>query len=342
MSEETITIDPADLHLPTDYEDDLRYRLPPPIITSTDTSDDEDKNKSGETTPINPTDPNNPTTPNPFALLTSVINMTDQGTGANAQQLGNATNSVPLAPNIYYVVDKLSDLTIGTSKASYLSPDDIVKKYKELEVQYHKDKISNGKIICVILDFVKTFKDPPQEFEQFVEEIKKDQEHVSQLCDFQELSLSKAKEISELYSQPIEYPFFTKPDKALNPSQKAYARSAKEIVTVIGVFDPADKNHDFTQTWQVLLRYGKSNFFEEKDNIDALFHIWRGDAKTILIEFDHLNKSLKQILDHFASIYSVKRSLVSDRRAVENFTRIVMISFWIKSAICTQSRHGLS
>jgi hypothetical protein len=217
MSEETITIDPADLHLPYDYEDDLRYRLPPPIITSTDTSDDEDKDKSGETTPINPTDPNNPVTPNPFALLTSVINMTDQGTGANAQQLGNATNSVPLAPNIYDVVDKLTDLTIGTSKASYLSPDDIVKKYKELEVQYHKDKISNGKIICAILDFVKTFKDPPQEFEQFVEEIKKDQKHVTQLCDFQELSLSKAKEISELYSQPIEYPVFTKPDKALNP-----------------------------------------------------------------------------------------------------------------------------
>jgi hypothetical protein len=70
-----------------------------------------------------------------------------------------------------------------------------------------------------------------------------------------------------------------------------------------------------------LLRYGKSNFFEEKDYIDTLFHILRGDAKTILIEFNRLNKSLKQILDHFASIYSVKRSLVSDRRAVENFTR---------------------
>ncbi len=66
----------------------------------------------------------------------------------------------------------------------------------------------------------------------------------------------------------------------------SYTRSAKEIVTAIGIFDPADKNDDFTQTWQVLLHYGKSNFFEEKDYIDALFHILRGDAKTILIEFD--------------------------------------------------------
>jgi hypothetical protein len=141
------------------------------------------------------------------------------------------------------------------------------------------------------------------------------------LCDFQELSLSKAKEISELYSQPIEYPTFLQPDNTVNQVQLNYARSAKEIVTAIGIFDPADKNHDFTQTWQVLLRYGKSNYFSEKDYIDALFHIWHGDAKTILIEFDRLNKSLKQILDHFASIYSVKRSLVSDHRAVKNFTR---------------------
>jgi len=161
MSEETTAIDPADLQLPTDYEDDLRYRLPPPIITSTDTSDNEDKNKSGGTTPINTSVPNIPVPSNPFALLTSLVNMTDQGTGGNAQQLGNAINPVRVAPNTFDFIDKLADLTIGASKASYLSPDDIVKKYKELEVQYHKDKINNGKIICAILDFVKTLKDPP-------------------------------------------------------------------------------------------------------------------------------------------------------------------------------------
>jgi len=59
---------------------------------------------------------------------------------------------------------------------------------------------------------------------------------------------------------------------------------------------------------------------KEKDYIDALFHISCGDAKTTLIEFDRLNKSLRQILDHFASIYSTRRSLVSDCRAVKNFT----------------------
>jgi hypothetical protein len=112
------------------------------------------------------------------------------------------------------------------------------------------------------------------------------------LCESQEHSLTKVKEISELYSQPIEYPFFKKPENA-NANQLQYAKSAKEIVIDVGIFDPADKSHNFTQTWQVLLRYGKSNFFQEKDYIDALFHISHCDAKTTLIEFDKLNKSLR-------------------------------------------------
>ncbi len=155
-----------------------------------------------------------------------------------------------------------------------------------MEIQYQRDKVYNGKVICAILDFVKTLKDAPQELDKFVKEIKKDEKQVTQLCDSQELSLTKAKEISELYSQPIEYPTFKKPDNTVNPNQLNYAKSAKEIVTAIGIFDPSDKSHDFMQTWQVLLCYGKLNFFTEKDYIDVLFHISRGDAKTILIELD--------------------------------------------------------
>jgi hypothetical protein len=324
MSKGKQPLNPCDLFLPRDYEDDFEYRQSRPEI-NTDTSDnDDDKQKTGQTTPVNTISSNKPNPTYPFSLLQKHLDMANQGTGANSQQLGDGTSSVSVAPNtinIADVADQLAGLTIDMHKANYLAPDDIVKKYRELEIQHQRDKLYNGKVICAILDFVKTLKDPPPEFDQFVEDIKKDGKQVTQLCDSQELSLSKAKEISELYSQPIEYPTFTKPDKDLNPNQLNYAKSAKEIVTAVGTFDPSDKSHDFTQTWQVLLRYGKSNFFQEKDYIDALFHISRGDAKTILIEFDRLNKLLKQILEHFASIYSVRRSLVSDRRAVENFTR---------------------
>ncbi len=65
MSEETNSINPADLQLPRDFEDDLDYRLPKPVINSTDTSDDKDRSKSGETTPINNTH-NQPIPPNHF------------------------------------------------------------------------------------------------------------------------------------------------------------------------------------------------------------------------------------------------------------------------------------
>jgi hypothetical protein len=169
MRKKTNPVDPAHLHLPRDYEEDFDYRQPKPIISSTDTSDDEEKNRSGETTPINNTTSDKPIPPNPFALLTNLVDMANQGTGGNAQQIGDGTNSIPLAPNIADVADQLTGLTIASQKASYLAPDDIVKKYKELEIQYHRDKVHNGKIICAILDFVKTLKDPPQEFEQFVE-----------------------------------------------------------------------------------------------------------------------------------------------------------------------------
>jgi hypothetical protein len=259
MSEEIKPVSPVDLPLPKDYEDDFDYRQPKPIISSTETSDDEDRHRSGETTPINNTTPNNTTPPKPFALLQNLFDMANQATGGNTQQIGDGASSISLAPNtvnIADVADRLADLSIDSQKASYLAPNDIVKKYKELEIQYHTINVYNGRVICAILDFVKTLKDPPQELEQFVKEIKKDEKQITQLCDSQELSLTKAKEISELYSQPIKYPTFKKPDNTVNPNQLNFAKSAKEIVTAVGIFDPLDKSHDFTQTWQVLLFTG--------------------------------------------------------------------------------------
>jgi hypothetical protein len=86
MSQETNSVNPADLHLPRDYKDDLDYRQPKPVINSTDTSDDEDKFKSGETTPINDTTIQTPKPPNPFTLLNKLVDMANQGTGGNKQR----------------------------------------------------------------------------------------------------------------------------------------------------------------------------------------------------------------------------------------------------------------
>jgi hypothetical protein len=136
--------------------------------------------------------------------------MASQGTGGNAQQIGEraeaaATPRANIVNNVD-VADRLAGLSIDSQKANYLAPDDIVKKYRELEIQQQRDKVYHGKVICAILDFVKTLKDPPQELDKIVDDIKKEEKEVTQLCKSQELSLTKAKEISELYSQPNEYP----------------------------------------------------------------------------------------------------------------------------------------
>jgi hypothetical protein len=102
--------------------------------------------------------------------------MANQGTGGNAQQIGDRAVVVAAKrANIVNVIDvagQFAGLSIESQKAKYLAPDDIVKKYQELEIQYQRDKVYNGKFICAILDFVKTLKDPPQELDKFVEEIK--------------------------------------------------------------------------------------------------------------------------------------------------------------------------
>jgi hypothetical protein len=115
--------------------------------------------------------------------------------------------------NVADVADQFAGLSIGLElqKANYLIPDDIVKKYKELEIQQQRDKVYHGKVICAILDFKKTLKDPPQELDKIVDKLRKEEKEVTQLCKSQELSLlTKAKEISKLYLQPIEYPSFKK------------------------------------------------------------------------------------------------------------------------------------
>jgi predicted kinase len=55
--------------------------------------------------------------------------------------------------------------------------------------------------------------------------------------------------------------------------------------------------------------------------MDALFYICKGEANTTLIEFERAKKSLQDVITHFGSIYSKKRSQVAERCAVETFVR---------------------
>ncbi len=130
MSGEEKPLNPCDLFLPKDYEDDLQYRQTQPEINTDTSDDDEDGQHSRQTSPVN-TISDELTLPNPFALLQKPLKMANQSTGANSQQLGDGTSSISVAPNtinIADVTDQFRGLTIDSQKASYLAPDDIVKK----------------------------------------------------------------------------------------------------------------------------------------------------------------------------------------------------------------------
>ena len=137
--------------------------------------------------------------------------MTNQGTSANLQQLGDGTSSVSVSPNtvnIAEVTDQFGGLTIAAQKASYLAPDDIVKKYRELEIQQQRDKLYNGKVICAILDFVKTLKDPPPEFDQFVADIKKDGSRLPNCATRKNLVSPKRKKFLNFTRNQLSTPLF--------------------------------------------------------------------------------------------------------------------------------------
>jgi hypothetical protein len=179
MNEKTDLNHPANLPLPKDldYHNALNYRQPKPQIDSSETSDDNKKCRSSKTTPINIDTPQNPQDFQIFSLLEHKLKMASQGTGGKAQQIGERAEATvsPRANivNVADVADRLAGLSIDSQKANYLAPDDIVKKYRELEIQQQRYKVYHGKVISANLNFVKTLKDPTQEIDKLVDEIKK-------------------------------------------------------------------------------------------------------------------------------------------------------------------------
>jgi hypothetical protein len=71
--------------------------------------------------------------------------MASHGTGGNAQQIGERAEAAatPRANivNIADVADRLAGLSIDSQKANYLAPDNIVNKYRELEIQQQRDEV---------------------------------------------------------------------------------------------------------------------------------------------------------------------------------------------------------
>ncbi len=162
-------------------------------------------------------------------------------------------------------------------------------------------------------------KDPPDEIRKLDAQLQKGEKTSEEAFNSQELGLQIAKEVASYYSTPIELP--EERDEPQDWKPIINYKSPREITAATGYFDPSEKGADFARTWLVLVRYGQSNYFKHSDYMDALFYICKSEAKTTLIEFERSKKSLQNVITHFGSIYAKKRSLVADRKAVENFER---------------------
>jgi hypothetical protein len=128
--------------------------------------------------------------------------------------------------------------------------------------------------------------------------------------------IRRAQRVTNYYETPIAKPAFP-----MLMDDRPIRVNHKELLMLTGYFDPADKSSDFKHTWQKLLDYASMNSYQEDHYMQALGSILKGEAYETFSEFKAMNKPLGEILDYFAGVYTKKRSLAADRKAVDEFTR---------------------
>ena len=129
--------------------------------------------------------------------------------------------------------------------------------------------------------------------------------------------IQNAQLVTRYYETPIVRPTYP-PASNEQPLRVNY----RELLMLTGYFDPNDKATDFKHVWQKLVDYGMMNQFQMEQYVQALGSILKNDAYETYVEFRASNKSLDEMLDYFASVYTKKRSLIVDRKAVDEFTRL--------------------
>ena len=194
----------------------------------------------------------------------------------------------------------------------------------EQALQIHKNAASSAKmnadIYAGMAEFMNAIAEnqvnPPQEVQRMVNTYTQKAIMAERDAKAQLDGLKQAQRVTRYYETPIARPDFPTPDR-----HRLIRVNHKELLMLTGYFDPSDKSHDFKHTWQKLLDYGTMNEFQEEHYMQALGSILKGEAYETYTEFKTMNKSLEDILDYFAGVYTKKRCLATDRKAVDEFTR---------------------
>jgi len=224
-------------------------------------------------------------------------------------------------------VAKMDDLTkqLGAMKLTtdndhqfqYLQQNEQLSKLQTLEIAENHNRAEQIDEIRKALQlFVDDDKDAAKEY---IKTLQKDKETFIQRTERIKSSVTQATKVANKYKTTFTKPTITKAPDTYQPNPQR--TSAREIISVTGKFDPRNDRSDFSQVWNKLTSYGKLNYFDENDYIQALMYVLEGDAYEALLSMSEDDQPLSYIMNYFSQVYGRKRSINSDRAAVDNFTR---------------------
>ena len=220
--------------------------------------------------------------------------------------------------NLAQAMDQLN-LTPMAQPPSYIPLSHQAQKLHMVQYQAAKDQATQFTFVKNVATVLATANPDNAALKALEDKLAQQADIMQKQLDFQKQCFDKADKVVSYYKAGLTKP---KIEAAPNTYVPTHSRlSPREIISVTGQFNPRDKTSEFTQVWHKLLGYGQANYFTQKEYILAMKYIMLGDAYEMLYQFDQDNKSFDDILDYFGKVYTRKRTLESDRKAVDNFAR---------------------
>ena len=153
-----------------------------------------------------------------------------------------------------------------------------------------------------------TAEDISTDFDRLARQMADDIQLTKQRAEEKSEGMKKAHKIVEYYKTPIQKP----PSMELVNTERTRV-NLRELIMVTGYFDPQDKDSDFKHVWHKLLDYGQINNYGETHYMTALGAILKKEAYDTFCDFKQTDRSLEEILEYFATVYTKKRTIGGSR-----------------------------
>ena len=128
-----------------------------------------------------------------------------------------------------------------------------------------------------------------------------------------ERGIKKAQTVVNHYKQSIPKPqVYNTGDTTIN---------IRDIISLTGYFDPEKNGSEFRHIWMKLYDFGLNLQFSELQYTQALSAILKNEAYDAFCDLRERKAPLDEILEYFITIYGNRRSIVSDKTALDNFSR---------------------